>query len=169
MIPLPRGQPRSVLGLTWCMLYFCVSWHWGQPRSVLGLTWCMLYFCVSWHWGSCQSCQCLGLLMFAQMLMQVIGHGHCVNTVRQPALQVNSGRKIPCLSSKSDLHQQCAEHDVQPIELHPDSSSVNEPVFKDHPFSKTKFLLTSWLVSFTGPTVLKREVNRYYVLHIVTW
>ena len=102
----------------------------------------------------------LGARNVSQMLVPVIGHGHCVNTVRQSALQVNSGRKIPCLTGKSDLRQQCAEYDVQSIERHPDSSSVNEPVFKDHPFLKTKFLLTSWLVSFTGLTISKREVNR---------
>ena len=46
-----------------------------------------------------------GPLMYAQMLMHAIAHG-CVRThVRESALTVDSGRKMPCRTGDSKLHQ----------------------------------------------------------------
>ena len=43
----------------------------------------------------------------------------CANTVGESALKVDSETKIPCCDRESNLHQQCAEPDAQPTELHP--------------------------------------------------
>ena len=40
-------------------------------------------------------CQCLGFLTCAQLLMHAIAQGSYTDTVRESALGVNSGRKIP--------------------------------------------------------------------------
>ena len=49
------------------------------------------YLCVSKQWYT--SCQCLGFLTRAQLLLHAFAHGGC--TVRESALRVDSGRKIP--------------------------------------------------------------------------
>ena len=49
-------------------------------------------FRVSRRW---YGCQCLGFLTCTQMLMQAIAHGGCTDTVRESALKVAPGRKIP--------------------------------------------------------------------------
>ena len=58
-------------------------------------------------------CRCLGLLTCAQMSMHAIAHGGCTDTVRESALEVDSGRerekkKIPCLIRDSNPRQYCA-------------------------------------------------------------
>ena len=40
--------------------------------------------------------------------MHVIAHGGCVDTVRESALEVDSGRKIPCSTCDSNMCQYCA-------------------------------------------------------------
>ena len=44
-------------------------------------------------------------LTCAQMLMHAIAHGGCRDTVRESALKVDSGRKIPCRTGESNLRQ----------------------------------------------------------------
>ena len=53
---------------------------------------CSVFMCP--NNGVC--CQCWRFLMWAQMLMHVTAHGGCMDTVRESALKVDSGRKIPC-------------------------------------------------------------------------
>ena len=53
-------------------------------------------------------CQCLGFLTCAQMLMHAIAHGGCTDTVRESEPQVDSERKIPCLTGDSNPRQYCA-------------------------------------------------------------
>ena len=63
------------------------------------------YFRVSRHW---YGCQCLGFLTCTQMLMHAIAHGGCTDTVRASALEVDSGRKLPCHTGDSNSCQYCA-------------------------------------------------------------
>ena len=49
-----------------------------------------------------------GSLTCAQMLMHAIAHGACTDTERESALKVDSGRKIPCRTGDSNLHQPTA-------------------------------------------------------------
>ena len=46
--------------------------------------------------------------MCTQMLVHVIAHEGCVDKVRESALKVDKGRKIPCRIGESDLPQQHA-------------------------------------------------------------
>ena len=48
-----------------------------------------------------------GSLMCAQMLMYMITHRGLRTHVRESALKVDPGRKIPCPTRESNLHQQC--------------------------------------------------------------
>ena len=68
---------------------------------------CVQYFRVSKQW---YGCQCLGCLTCTRILMHVIAHGGCTDTVRESALKVDSGIKIPCRTgdSKSNPRQNCA-------------------------------------------------------------
>ena len=51
---------------------------------------------------------CLRFLTRAQMLMHVVAHGGCTSdTVRESALEVHTGRKIPCRTRDSNPHQYC--------------------------------------------------------------
>ena len=50
-----------------------------------------------------------GSLRYAQMLMHAEGGGGTgTDTIRESALKVDSGRKIPCLTGESYQCQQCA-------------------------------------------------------------
>ena len=40
--------------------------------------------------------------------MDAIAHGGCTDTVRESALKLDSGRKIPCRIRESNLRRQCA-------------------------------------------------------------
>ena len=60
------------------------------------------YSCQQWY-----GCQCLGFLTCAQMLMHVIAHGGCTDTIRESALHVDSGTKIPCCTRDSNPPQYC--------------------------------------------------------------
>ena len=51
-----------------------------------------------------------GSLTCAQMLMHATAHKGLWTHVRESALKVDSGRKIPCCTAESNLHQQ---HDGQ--------------------------------------------------------
>ena len=64
---------------------------------------CMQYFHVS---KPRHGCQCLGSSPCTQMLMSAISHGGCADTVRESALNVESGRKIPCCTGELNLPQQ---------------------------------------------------------------
>ena len=44
----------------------------------------------------------------AQMLLHAIAHGGCTDTVRESALEADSGRKIPCRTVDSNPRQYCA-------------------------------------------------------------
>ena len=70
----------------------------------------------------------LGFLTCAQMimLMHAIAHGGCTETVRESALEVDSGRKIPCCTGDSNPREYCArafQSDALPTELFPRPSS----------------------------------------------
>ena len=62
-------------------------------------------FWVSKQW---YGCQCLGFLTYAHNLIDAIANGNWMDTVRESALEVDSGRKIPCrtlgLEPTSILH-----------------------------------------------------------------
>ena len=56
------------------------------------------------------------------MLMHAIAHGGCTETVRESALEVDSGRKIPCCTGDSNPREYCArafQSDALPTELLP--------------------------------------------------
>ena len=40
--------------------------------------------------------------------MHANAHGVCTDTVRESALKLDSGRKIPCRTGESNLRQRCA-------------------------------------------------------------
>ena len=61
-------------------------------------------------------CQCSGSLTCAEMLIHAIAHGGYTGTVRESALKVDPGRKIPSCTGESNLPQ-CL--DTLPAELHP--------------------------------------------------
>ena len=44
-------------------------------------------------------------LTCTRMLMHAIAHGGCMDTVRESALEADSGREIPCCTVDSNLHQ----------------------------------------------------------------
>ena len=52
-------------------------------------------------------CQGLGFLMCAQILIPAITHMGCTDTVRESALKVDSGRKIPCCTGDWNPCQYC--------------------------------------------------------------
>ena len=80
---------------------------------------CVQYFPVSRQWCGCQ---CLGFLTRARMLIHAIAHGGCTDVVRESALAVDSGWKIPRwsggLEPVSVLHL-AFQSDTPPIELSP--------------------------------------------------
>ena len=86
----------------------------------------VLYFRVSRQW---YSCQVLGFVTSAQMLMHAIQHGGLCGTdaVRESAPEVDSGRKIPCrnggLQQASALHL-AFQSDVLATWLFPPLSGV---------------------------------------------
>ena len=80
--------------------------HSSRKSSATHSCQCVQYFPVSKRrpYGS----QCWGFLTCAQMLMHAIAHGGCTDTVRESALKVDSGRKIPCRTGDSNPRQYCA-------------------------------------------------------------
>ena len=50
----------------------------------------------------------LGFLTCTQMLVNVIAHSGCVDTIRESALETDSGRKMLCRTRDSNPHQRCA-------------------------------------------------------------
>ena len=48
-----------------------------------------------------------GIFNVAQMLMHVIAHRGCMDTIRESALETDSGRKIPCCTRDVNLCQYC--------------------------------------------------------------
>ena len=84
----------------------------------------MRYFRMSKRRYGCQwlekfGCQCLGSLTCAQMLMHAIAYGSCTDTVRESALKVDSGRKIPFRTEEIEPASAACRSDVLPTELHP--------------------------------------------------
>ena len=52
-----------------------------------------------------------GFPMCAQTLMHAIAHSDCtrlMHTVREHPMKVDTGRKIPCCTEESNLHQCCS-------------------------------------------------------------
>ena len=60
-----------------------------------------------------------GSLTCAQMLMHATAHKGLWTHVRESALKVDSGRKIPCCTAESNLHQQHDGPMLWPTELNP--------------------------------------------------
>ena len=69
------------------------------------LTVCLVFFFLS---KQKYGCQCLGSLMGTQPLIHAIAQEGCTDTVRESALKVDFGRKIPCHTRESNLPQQHA-------------------------------------------------------------
>ena len=57
--------------------------------------------------------------MCAQMLMHVTAHGGCTNTVRESALKVDSGGKIPYGIGGIEPASATCQSNTLPIEPHP--------------------------------------------------
>ena len=55
------------------------------------------------------SCQPLGFLTCALMLMHAAAHGGCMDTVRESALEGDSEKKISCRTRELYPHQSCAQ------------------------------------------------------------
>ena len=53
---------------------------------------CSIFVCPN----SGMAASVLGFLTCAQKLLQTIAHGGCTDTVRESALKVDTGKKIPC-------------------------------------------------------------------------
>ena len=53
-------------------------------------------------------CQCLGFLTCGEILMHAIAHWGCTYSFKESALEVDSGRKIPCRTGDSNPRQYCA-------------------------------------------------------------
>ena len=52
----------------------------------------------------------LGILnVRTDFVMRAITHGGCTNIVRKSALKVDSGRKFPCRTERSNLYKPCLE------------------------------------------------------------
>ena len=77
---------RNLGRLTWIR-------HSSRKSSATHSYRCVQYFRLSKQW---YGCKCLGILTCTQMLMHVIAHAGCTDTVRESALEVDSGSKIPC-------------------------------------------------------------------------
>ena len=86
----PRGKPAATESRYQtsgtCWVFFCVC----VCVSVIHRT-------LTWTTGS---------LTWAQMLMHATAHGGVRTHVRESALKVDSGRKIPCCRGESNLRQQ---------------------------------------------------------------
>ena len=63
-----------------------------------------------------------GSLTCAQMLMHAIAQGGVRTHVRECALRVDSGKKIPCRTGESNLRQRHDGLMLKPTELHPHPS-----------------------------------------------
>ena len=86
----------------------CLTWvrHNGGKSSTTCSYQYVQCFWVSKQWyGS----QCLEFLMCAQMLMHAIVHEGCTHTVRESALEVDPGRKIPCHTGDLNQSPYCAQ------------------------------------------------------------
>ena len=82
--------------------------HRSRKSSATHSYQCVQYLCVSKRW---YGCRCLGFSAYTQMLMHAIDctRGlYCTHTIRESALEVDSGRKSPCHTGDSNPHQYCA-------------------------------------------------------------
>ena len=78
--------------------------HSSHKTSATHSCQCVPYFLASKQW---YDCQCLGYLTYVQTLTHAIAHGGCTDTVRESAVEVDSGRKIPCRNGDSNPSQYC--------------------------------------------------------------
>ena len=86
--------------------------HSSRRSSATHSCQCLPYFHVS---KQCCCCQRLGILTCAQTLMHAIAHGGCMDTVKESAMEVDTGRKIPCHTGDSNPRQYCAGFSVGPL------------------------------------------------------
>ena len=77
-----------------------------------------------------------GSFTCSQMLMYAIAHEGCTDTVRESALKVDSGRKIPCHTGESNLRQRRAGRMLYQLSYIPHTSTLYKP-------SSSSFLLSS--------------------------
>ena len=96
-------------------------------------------------------CQCLGSLTCAQMLMHAIAHGGCTDTVRESALKIDSGRKIPLRTGESNLRQWRAGPTLYQLSYIPTPNFVEYNIFGQHwvffALACCKFTPTPFLIS----------------------
>ena len=80
-----------------------------QEQCYPFLSVCSIFVCSNSVSGNWYDCQCLGFSMCAQMLMHAIAHGHggCMDTIRESALEIDYWREIPCHTMDSNPHQYC--------------------------------------------------------------
>jgi len=84
-------------GLTWVR-------HHSRDSSATHSCQRVRYLPVSKQW---YGYQCFGFSTCAQTLMPAVARGSCMDTVRESALQGDSGRKIPCRTGDSNPCQYC--------------------------------------------------------------
>ena len=78
--------------------------HSSRKSSATHSYQCVQCFRISKQWYGCQT---LEFVSCAQMLLHAIAHGGCTDTVRESALEVDFGRKIPCSTGYSNPRQYC--------------------------------------------------------------
>ena len=92
---------------------------WGKPAATESH--CPTY-CACWVFSVSIIHQTLtwttGSLTRAQVLMHAIAHGGVQTHIRESALKVGAGRKIPCRFGESYLHQRRDSVILKPTELH---------------------------------------------------
>ena len=81
----------------------------------------MRYFPVS---DQRYGCQCFGSLTCTQMLLHAISHEGCTDTVRESALNVDSGRKIHFRTGESNLPQRRAGSTLYQLSYIPSSQEL---------------------------------------------
>ena len=89
--------------------------------------------------------------------MHPIARRGCVDTVREAALKIDSGRKIPCRTGKSNLRQRLASPRLYQLSCIPASSHANEIVF--------------FVVGWCRPSATKRflRASKAWNWHKIRW
>ena len=96
--------PRRPLRDVWLCVTLTRVRHSSRKSSATHCYRCVQCFPVSRQWYGCQR---WGFLPYAQMSMTAITDVGSRDTVRESALKVDSGRKIPCRSVDSNPLQYC--------------------------------------------------------------
>lgn len=99
------------------------------------------------------------VLTCAQMLMHIIVHLVCTNTVRESTLKVNSGRKIPCCAREFDLHQQFAGPSAYTTLLHPSPQLEFKPATLQY---QVECFLTSPSIWFCGLALTLKQSSIFF-------